>query len=160
MSPSFVQSLENICWSHFNSNDFHSHIPGETERSGNHALTATSLFMNAAPASIFTDRQVFAGIDPAETQAPTFRWQANGISISSLWALAQFEIDPTEISPVQIWFDLASKYSYELLFADGLLTALLIELRPFIRCIEFGAAVNRQFYEDVIERVMGLPPVV
>jgi hypothetical protein len=116
--------------------------------------------MNAAPPSIFTDRQVFAGIDPAETQAPTFHWQATGININSLWSLAQFEIDPTEISPMQIWFDLASKYPYELLFADGLLTAILIELRPFIRCIEFGAAVNRQFYEDVIERIIGLPPVV
>ena len=116
--------------------------------------------MNAAPASIFNDRQVFAGIDPTTTQAPTFHWQATGININSLWALAQFEVDPTEISPVQIWFDLASKYSYELLFADGLLTTLLIELRPFIRCIEYGASVDRQFYEDVVERMIGLPPVV
>ncbi|KAL7950777.1 hypothetical protein V8C42DRAFT_130309 [Trichoderma barbatum] len=156
----WILALENICWNHFQSNDFHDHTPGEHEGSNNHILTATSLFMNAAPSSIFADRQVFAGIDPTETQAPSFQWRANGISISSLWALAQFEIDPTEISPVQIWFDLASKYPYELLFVDGLLTALLIELRPFIRCIEFGAAVNRQFYEDVVERMVGLPPVV
>ncbi|KAM0253604.1 hypothetical protein ACHAQJ_007233 [Trichoderma viride] len=156
----WILALENICWNHFQANDFHNHIPSETESSNNHALTATALYMNAAPASIFADRQVFSGIDPTESQAPTFRWQASGISISSLWALAQFEIDPTEISPMQIWFDLASKYPYELLFVDGLLTALLIELRPFIRCIEFGAAVNRQFYEDVIERILGPPPVI
>ncbi|KAL6868504.1 hypothetical protein J3F83DRAFT_737343 [Trichoderma novae-zelandiae] len=156
----WILALENVCWNHFEINDFHEHVPGETEPSNNHILTATSLFMNAAPPSIFTDRQVFAGIDPTTTQAPTFQWQANGISISSLWALAQFEVDPTEISPVQIWFDLASKYPYELLFADGLLTSLLIELRPFIRCIEYGAAVNRQFYLDVVERTLGAPPVV
>ncbi|QYS98164.1 hypothetical protein H0G86_005356 [Trichoderma simmonsii] len=156
----WILALENICWDHFQSNDFHSHIPGETEGGNNHILTATSLMMNAAPSSIFTDRQVFAGIDPTTTQAPTFQWQATGISISSLWHLAQFEVDPTEISPAQIWFDLASKYSYELLFADGLLTTLLVELRPFIRCIEFGAAINRQLYEDIIERMIGLPPVV
>ncbi|KAK6452472.1 hypothetical protein FP744_10008723 [Trichoderma asperellum] len=156
----WVLALENICWDHFQSTDFHNHVPGEHEDSYNHALTATALFMNAAPASIFTDRQVFTAIDPATTQAPTFHWQASGINISSLWALAQFELDPTEISPVQIWFDLASKYSYELLFADGLLTALLIEMRPLIRCIEFGASIQRQFYEDVIARVLGPPAVV
>lgn len=116
--------------------------------------------MNAAPTSIFADREIFASLNPAETQAPTFQWQANGFTMGSLWALAQVEIDPTEISPVQIWFDLAAKYPYELLFVDGLLTALLLELRPFIRCIEYGAAVNRQFYEDVIERVLGPPPAV
>ncbi|KAH0499329.1 hypothetical protein TgHK011_006532 [Trichoderma gracile] len=156
----WILALENVCWDHFQHDDFHSHIPGETEPSNNHFLTATSLCMNAAPPSVFTDRQVFAGIDPATTQAPTFQWHANGISIGSLWALAQFEVDPTEISPVQMWFDLASKYPYELLFADGLLTALLIELRPYIRCIEYGAAVNRQFYLDVVERMIGPPAVV
>ncbi|PTB65400.1 hypothetical protein BBK36DRAFT_1121636 [Trichoderma citrinoviride] len=160
----WILALENVCWDHFQANDFHEHIPGEAEPSSNHILTATSLLMNAAPPSIFTDRQVFAGIaDPATTQAPTFQWHApaaTGISIASLWALAQFEVDPAEISPVQIWFDLASKYPYELLFADGLLTSLLIELRPFIRCIEYGAAVNRQFYLDVVERMIGPPPVV
>ncbi|OTA07925.1 hypothetical protein A9Z42_0088250 [Trichoderma parareesei] len=141
----WILALENVCWDHFQHDDFHSHIPGETEPSNNHFLTATSLCMNAAPPSIFADRQVFAGIDPATTQAPTFQWHANGISMSSLWALAQFEVDPTEISPVQMWFDLASKYPYELLFADGLLTSLLIELRPYIRCIEYGAA-DRSVY--------------
>ncbi|KAL7936240.1 hypothetical protein V8C35DRAFT_297272 [Trichoderma chlorosporum] len=156
----WILALETVCWNHFQSNDFHDHIPGETEEGNNHILTATSLMMNAAPQSIFNDRQAFANLDPTTTQTPTFQWQATGININSLWALAQFEVDPTEISPVQIWFDLASKYSYELLFSDGLLTTLLIELRPFIRCIEYGAAVNRQFYEDIIERMIGLPPVV
>ncbi|KAL7818206.1 hypothetical protein V8C44DRAFT_216674 [Trichoderma aethiopicum] len=156
----WILALESVCWDHFQHNDFHAHIPSETEPSNNHFLTATSLFMNAAPPSVFTDRQVFAGIDPATTQAPTFQWHANGVSVSSLWALAQFEVDPAEISPVQIWFDLASKYPYELLFADGLLTSLLIELRPYIRCIEYGAAVNRQFYLDVVERMIGPPAVV
>ncbi|KAM0450264.1 hypothetical protein ACHAPV_003932 [Trichoderma viride] len=151
----WILALENICWDHFSSTDFHNHVPGEHEDSYNHALTATALFMNAAPSSIFTDREVFTAIDPTTTQAPTFHWQASGININSLWALAQFELDPTEISPMQIWFDLASKYSYELLFSDGLLTALLIELRPLIRCIEFGASIQRQFYDDVIARVLG-----
>ncbi|KAL7792928.1 hypothetical protein V8C37DRAFT_114932 [Trichoderma ceciliae] len=155
----WILALENICWNHFKATDFHNHLPNDSEQSNNHALTATALFMNAAPESIFANRQVFAGMDPTGTQTPAFHWQASGVSINSLWALAQFEIDPTEISPVQIWFDLASKYPYELLFADGLLTALLIELRPFIRCIEYGAAVNRQFYEDVIERILGQPSV-
>ncbi|KAL7901318.1 hypothetical protein HDV64DRAFT_177189 [Trichoderma sp. TUCIM 5745] len=151
----WILALENICWDHFQSTDFHNHVPGEQEDSYNHALTATALFMNAAPPSIFTDREVFTAIDPTTTQAPTFHWQASGININSLWALAQFELDPTEISPMQIWFDLASKYSYELLFSDGLLTALLIELRPLIRCIEFGASIQREFYDDVIARVLG-----
>ncbi|KAM0514750.1 hypothetical protein ACHAPE_006424 [Trichoderma viride] len=151
----WILALENICWDHFSSTDFHNHVPGEAEDSYNHALTATALFMNAAPSSIFTDREVFTAIDPTTTQAPTFHWQASGININSLWALAQFELDPTEISPMQIWFDLASKFSYELLFSDGLLTALLIELRPLIRCIEFGASIQRQFYDDVIARVLG-----
>lgn len=151
----WILALENICWDHFSNTDFHNHVPGEHEDSYNHALTATALFMNAAPSSIFTDREVFTAIDPTTTQAPTFHWQASGININSLWALAQFELDPTEISPMQIWFDLASRYSYELLFSDGLLTALLIELRPLIRCIEFGASIQRQFYEDVIARVLG-----
>ncbi|PNP42683.1 hypothetical protein TGAMA5MH_05424 [Trichoderma gamsii] len=151
----WILALENICWDHFQSTDFHNHVPGEAEDSYNHALTATALFMNAAPSSIFTDREVFTAIDPTTTQAPTFHWQASGININSLWALAQFELDPTEISPMQIWFDLASKFSYELLFSDGLLTALLIELRPLIRCIEFGASIQRQFYDDVIARVLG-----
>ncbi|UKZ63072.1 uncharacterized protein TrAtP1_004300 [Trichoderma atroviride] len=152
----WILALENICWDHFSNTDFHNHVPGEHEDSYNHALTATALFMNAAPSSIFTDREVFTAIDPTTTQAPTFHWQASGININSLWALAQFELDPTEISPMQIWFDLASKYSYELLFSDGLLTALLIELRPLIRCIEFGASIQRQFYDDVIARVLGV----
>ncbi|KAH6606528.1 hypothetical protein Trco_005681 [Trichoderma cornu-damae] len=155
----WILALENICWNHFQATDFHDHVPGESEHSNNHALTATALFMNAAPASIFADRLVFAGMDSTEAQPTTLRWQANRISIGSLWAFAQFEIDPTEITPVQIWYDLSSKYSYDLLFADGLLAALLIELRPFIRCIEFGPAANRQHYEDVVERILGPPPM-
>ncbi|UKZ77466.1 hypothetical protein TrVFT333_005187 [Trichoderma virens FT-333] len=40
----WVLALENICWNHFHSNDFHDHIPGETEE-------ATTIFSLQPPSS-------------------------------------------------------------------------------------------------------------
>ncbi|CEJ95116.1 hypothetical protein VHEMI10616 [[Torrubiella] hemipterigena] len=148
----FILALEHCCWDHFWPGDCHHHNE-QTEEEKGHTLMASSYFMASAPESVYKDRKAFTSRFRTN---PTLQWQASPVSLESLHGLAQ-SLNPgtDEIAPVQAWFELAVRYPIERLFDQALLENLKREFRGVVRCVVFGAAIERSAFESIIARVMG-----
>ena len=156
-------SLEHVCWKHFTQGDFHSHDathdgPGVEK---GHALMASSFCMAAAPDSVYAEREAFEPrkrnfFSSSSPQPPVLQWGTSGMTLDALYGLAM-SLNPgdQEIAPVQAWFELASRYSVDVLFAPGVLDTLEREFKGVVRCVMFGAAIERLSFESVIARVLG-----
>ncbi|EWG48249.1 hypothetical protein FVEG_08089 [Fusarium verticillioides 7600] len=160
----FILSLEHICWDHFFVGDFPSHSHLSNDEPKGHCLMASSLCMANAPLDVFGDRKLVSsasschnrrslGLDP-HVPPVHLEWPSPRISLSSLYGLAQ-SLNPgdLEITPVQAWFELASRFDKSLLLER--LDLLGTELVGVSKCLEFGAVMEKDAFENVVARVYG-----
>ncbi|KAK9438785.1 alanine racemase [Metarhizium brunneum] len=155
----FILGLEHCCWDHFFMGDFHLHDPGlcsESERG--HTLMASAYCMAPAPESVYAGRAALAAKKPGKAAAPrpSFQWGASGITLESLHGLAA-SLNPgdLEITPVQAWFELARRYPVEVLLGGTVLDTLQREFNGVVRCVMYGAVIERLAFESIIARVLG-----
>ncbi|KAI6780145.1 alanine racemase [Emericellopsis cladophorae] len=167
----FVLALEHVCWDHYKMGDFAHHAePALTgnDDDGNqgHHLMATALCMDGAPAEVYGSRTEFSPRhrtsipflsrrQAVPSPSPGLRWEASGISLYNLRGLAaSLNPGPEELTPVQAWFELAERYSPVTLVESGMLHDLQVQLKGVVRCVSFGAAMERAAFESVVERVV------
>lgn len=155
-------SLEHVCWDHFAPGNSHAHAHRSAEPGG-HALTASAYLMASAPESVYGQREAFKssgrGIWPRRSRGPpVLSWPAPTLSLASLLGLARsFNPGRLETTPVQAWFELASRYHVGRLLGSSALDALLREFKGVVRCVEYGAAIERLAFESIVTRVLGPP---
>lgn len=114
---------------------------------------ASSYLMASAPESVYTKREAF---NSRFRSSPTLQWASSSVTLDSLYGLAQ-SLNPgqEEVAPVQSWFELASRYPIDLLLQPASLESLKREFKGVVRCVAFGAAMERDAFESIIARVLG-----
>ena len=114
---------------------------------------ASSYVMANAPESVYKQREAFTS---RFRSSPTLQWQSSPVTLDSLYGLAQC-LNPggEEVAPVQAWFELANRYPIDVLLKPATLVALMRELKGVVRCVAFGAAMEREAFESVVVRVLG-----
>lgn len=159
--------LEHICWDHFFLGDFPSHSE-ESEAAMGHTLMASTMCMATAPESVFMGRRVVGPVSSTCTRgrkpprpdpsAPRIDLSWSGspdISLESLHGLA-VSLNPgdVELTPVQAWFELMDRYPVERLLDEALLDELRMQLNGVVKCLSFGAVIERGAFESVVSRVL------
>lgn len=128
-------------------------------------MMASSLALRTAPPEVFTSieqatenltkrgRSQKAGEDPIP---PDLSWQASGLTLLSLYGLAN-SLNPSdkELTPVQAWFELASRYPMALLLRQDILEALKVAFVGVVKCPHYGAEIERSAYESIVHRILG-----
>jgi hypothetical protein len=141
-----------------------------------HTLTATALALQSAPPEVFDQiSNLQQQLYPAPSSTPTLTpipatpapapaprpitFSSQTLTLANLRRLAR-TLNPsdTELAPVQVWFELVSHYGIAAATDEGVLEALKRELASEMRCVTFGAAVQRDIFEDVVEKVVGFLP--
>ncbi len=122
---------------------------------------ASSLALRTAPSSIFSSiaqstdkpRKKSTGGPPVPEDVS---WQASGLTLQSLYGLANsLNTSDREITPVQAWFELASQYPLALLLRPDIVNALKRELLGMVKCLHYGALIERSAFESVVGRIVG-----
>jgi hypothetical protein len=91
----------------------------------------------------------------AKAAPQSVSWQSRGLTLQSLYGLASsLCAGDIEITPVQAWFEMAAQYPPELLLSGRVLAALKREFVGVVKCIHFGAIMEREAFESVVVRVM------
>lgn len=160
-------SLEHVCWDHFSLSDFprngHSDPddpkPACSDADHGHTLMASSFVMQYAPSTFYDARtalrehQDFPASSPSP---PTYQWQAPAIDLATLRGLAS-SLNPgdKELTPVQAWFELAERYGPEQMVFERTLDSLRREFRGVVKCVAFGATIEREAFESIVGRVFG-----
>ncbi|KAJ4322765.1 hypothetical protein N0V84_004658 [Fusarium piperis] len=166
MVVNFILSLEHICWDHFFLGDFPSHSYLSDDEAKGHTLMASSLCMAHAPQHVFLGRKLVSsasschnrrslGLDPVVPPV-SFEWPSPAISLSSLYGLAR-SLNPgdEELTPIQAWFELAASFDKSVLLDPATLDLLSRELNGVVKCLEFGAVMEREAFKSVVGRVLG-----
>ncbi|KAH7170706.1 hypothetical protein EDB81DRAFT_776432 [Dactylonectria macrodidyma] len=169
MVVNFILSLEHSCWDHFWLGDFPGH-QHQSERHMGHSLMASTICMANAPESVFRGRKLIGNPPDCEKSrarftelsmnqvVPTisYEWSSPRISLASLHDLAS-SLNPgdKELTPIQAWFELADRYPLGVLLDAQLLQALSLELNGVVKCLFFGAVMEREAFESVVCRVLG-----
>ncbi|CAK7216452.1 hypothetical protein SCUCBS95973_002817 [Sporothrix curviconia] len=169
----FVLALEHVCWGHAG-HSFHEPDAEICADSG-HALMATNLFLREAPEGVFSSIETSAkdmtafttNTEPANPEATAqhmqahqasqgLTWQAPDITLQTLYGLAVSlnPISEMELAPVQAWFELAARYPLSVLLRLDVLNALKREFVGVVRCLYFGAVMERVAFESVVQRVI------
>ncbi|RDA87345.1 hypothetical protein CP532_2653 [Ophiocordyceps camponoti-leonardi (nom. inval.)] len=169
----FILALEHVCWDHFDPRDFND--PQPIDPTHGHTLMASAYLMATAPSSVYDSCSALAtAVAPDPTwrrllhlpdtavqrrkEAPVMRWPAPTISLDSLRGLAQsLNAGDVELTPVQIWFELAARYRAERLLRPDSIEALLRRFCGVVHCVAYGAAVERLVFESVVMGVLGPP---
>ncbi|KAF5020630.1 hypothetical protein F66182_7337 [Fusarium sp. NRRL 66182] len=159
----FILSLEHICWDHFWLGDYPSHAHLSNDEAKGHTLMASSLCMANAPIHVFDGRKQVSSASSCHNRRALgqdpyvppvlLEWRSPRISLSSLHGLAQ-SLNPgdMELTPVQAWFELATRYDKTVLLER--LSLLGRELNGVAKCLEFGAVMERDAFENVVARVL------
>jgi hypothetical protein len=116
---------------------------------------ASTFCASSAPDSVFEDRRVFKKLDP-KSPSPVLSWQSTGLNLQALYGLAS-SLNPgdKEVTPVQAWFELANQYPVSILLNRRVLETLKREFKGVVKCVHFGATIERQAFESVVDRVIG-----
>lgn len=124
---------------------------------------ASAYCMSSAPETVYADRDVLTNSKKSKSKSPqpssnnpALQWSTGGMTLDSLNGLAR-SLNPgdQEVAPVQAWFELASRYPINNLMAPGILETLQREFRGVVRCVMFGAAIERLAFESIIARILG-----
>ncbi|KAI0555410.1 hypothetical protein F4679DRAFT_523626 [Xylaria curta] len=124
-----------------------------------HTLMATSLALQSAPFDVFTRRSDPQPPAPTETEGSAVEWKSRTLTLTNLRRLAR-SLNPSdsELAPVQVWFELVSLYGVAVATDAAVLRGLNRELVREVHCVQFGAAVQRDVFEDALEKVIGFLP--
>lgn len=124
---------------------------------------ASTFCMARAPEAVYLDRKNISATSDCGTgrgvgKIPPFyyEWPSTPISLASLLGLAS-SLNPgdKEITPIQAWFELADRYPITVLLDLQLLQVLSRELNGVVKCLYFGAVMEREAFESVVGRVLG-----
>jgi len=151
-----LRSLEHICRGHFPTPKLDEDPSG---RASGHTLMATSIALQTASNAVYNAADRSCPLLRRGTRSDLPRddisWQATGLTLQSLYGLASSFTDAdVELTPVQAWFDLASRYPLDLILRPDVLAELKRELAPVVKCPHFGAQLERMAYESVVGRVL------
>jgi hypothetical protein len=94
--------------------------------------------------------------DNSPAASVTSTWQGSGLNLQSLYQLA-CSVNPNdaaELTPVQAFFELAAAFPLDLIMRPEVLEALRAELDGVVKCVRYGATMERQAYESVVGRVL------
>ncbi|KPM41771.1 hypothetical protein AK830_g4801 [Neonectria ditissima] len=165
MVINFILSLEHICWDHFWLGDYPEHEHHSNQAKG-HTLMASTFLMACAPEAVYMGRKKISsasqcgarrliGIDYTYP-AVYYEWPSPRVSLAALHGLAS-SLNPgdTELTPIQAWFELADRYPMEVLLDAQLLNTLSRELDGVVKCLVYGAMIERDAFESVVQRVLG-----
>jgi hypothetical protein len=159
MAVNFILSLEHVCWDHFSEGHVNSVEP-MLEGALGHTLMASAYCMEQAPDSVFTELDNISAQNQ-RLSPPTLQWSSQGISLSSLHGLARSLTNPdVEITPVQAWFDLASRFPTAVLLDPNMLASLKLEFKQIVHCVYYGAVMARDEYEAAIVNVFGTSSMI
>ncbi|KAI0858590.1 hypothetical protein F4860DRAFT_299985 [Xylaria cubensis] len=126
-----------------------------------HALMATSLALQSAPFDVFarmSDPQPPTRTTTA-TEGSAVEWRSRTLTLTNLRRLARsLNSSDSELAPVQVWFELVSLYGVAVATDAAVLRELNRELVGEVHCVQFGAAVQRDVFENVLEKVIGFLP--
>lgn len=149
-------SLEHICWDHFRANDFPQHGDDSGSESG-HALMASTLCMSSAPDSVYEAKKALKRTSfSSKSASPVISWQGTGLNLQALYGLASSLVPgDKELTPVQAWFEMAGQHHVGLLLSPRVLEALKKEFKGVVKCLHFGAVIEREAFESVLGRVVG-----
>lgn len=66
-----------------------------------------------------------------------------------------------ELAPVQAWFEIIREYGPGAVLDGGgrVLERLTAELRGLVKCLSFGAVIEREAFDSVVCRVLGDRPI-
>jgi hypothetical protein len=115
---------------------------------------ASTFCMSNAPDSVYKDRKQ---VKKTNAKVPALSWQgSSGLTLANLYGLAS-SLNPgdKELTPVQAWFELASQYHHNLLLDPAVLESLKREFVGVVKCVHFGALMERSAFESVVGRVIG-----
>ncbi|KAI0482731.1 hypothetical protein GGR56DRAFT_685681 [Xylariaceae sp. FL0804] len=182
----FILALEHTCWDHFDRSLFTHDDYDEGAPESGHALMASNLALRGAVpedtlARIHTCSQQHhhhhqqkqhnrgGGRERPDGKEPAVQWRlpagANGgpgLTLESLLGLAATLNRPdAELAPVQAWFEMVGMYGLGAAAEAARAGVLVRELAPLVRCVQFGAVIERSAFDSVMYRVLGpaLPPL-
>lgn len=90
------------------------------------------------------------------SEVRSLTWQTAGLTLQNLHRLASSLNTPDkELTPVQGWFELASIYSAEVLLNKEVINSLKREFVGVVKCVGFGAVIEREAFDSVVGRVIG-----
>ena len=127
---------------------------------------ASTFCLSNAPAAVYEVKKAFrttssspfspsSSSSASKAASPVISWQSSGLTLQALYGLASsLCAGDKELTPVQAWFELAERYPVELLLSKPVLEALKREFIGVVRCIHFGAVIERDAFESVVGRVM------
>lgn len=82
-----------------------------------------------------------------------------GLTLESLHGLASTLNPPDrELAPVQAWFEIARLYGADVVLDAALMDRVRNEMARDVDCLHFGAVIQREAFEGVLERVLGPVP--
>lgn len=160
--------LEHVCCNHFSAGNKCFQHAGVQEKG--HSMMASAFCMASAPESTHTG-QILLQENETQMQQQTqlekqpdmqtfLQWHAPGLTLDYLYGLAT-SLSPgdTELTPVQAWLELANQYGTARLLDEQVLSVLKRELKDVVRCVFFGAVMERRAFESVVGRVLGPVPL-
>ncbi|KAI1757029.1 hypothetical protein F4782DRAFT_480938 [Xylaria castorea] len=125
-----------------------------------HALMATSLVLQSAPFDVFARMSDPQPPTPTPTtEGSAVEWRSRTLTLTNLRRLAR-SLNPSdsELAPVQVWFELVSLYGVAVATDAAVLRGLNRELLGEVHCVQFGAAVQRDVFENALEKVIEFLP--
>lgn len=137
---------------HFQAGDFHHHEKKDTRARG-HMLMTSSYCMSSAPSDVYKKRWDL--VNPLK-KTTSLDWQGFLPTLQTLHNLALLvNPDNIELTPIQIWFELVQRYGVTRLLCSETMSTLAREFKGTLRCVIYGAAVERTVFESIISRVLG-----
>ncbi|KAI1846733.1 hypothetical protein JX266_007306 [Neoarthrinium moseri] len=155
----FILALEHICWSHFD-HSYYTHESYDPEAAANgHTLMATSMALQHAPPTVFTrineTKAALKSHPHAQPHMHGIEWRAGGLTLDGLYGLAAALNPPDrELTPVQAWFEVVRLYGPDLALDPAVLAALTREFAGVVKCLHFGAVIEREAFDSVVARVV------
>ncbi|KAK8056952.1 hypothetical protein PG993_002179 [Apiospora rasikravindrae] len=135
-----------------------------------HALMVSAMALQQAPGSVLRGLENVAAAAaatgpisspkeiPRANTGNSLAWRATGLTLESLHGLASTLNPPDlELAPVQAWFEMVREYGQEAVLDDDgrVLDTLIAELRGMVKCLSFGAVIERAAFDDVLRKVLG-----
>ncbi|KAH9909029.1 hypothetical protein F4778DRAFT_714958 [Xylariomycetidae sp. FL2044] len=83
-------------------------------------------------------------------------WPTTGLTLEALWGLAATLNPPDrELAPVQAWFEMVRLLGVDAALDAGLMARVRAELAGVVKCLHFGAVIERDAFDSVLARVVG-----
>ncbi|KAI5923233.1 hypothetical protein F4810DRAFT_212459 [Camillea tinctor] len=176
----FILALEHICWDHFHPSYFKHADYDATAMEHGHALMASAIALQGAPDRVFSQIDALrtpppplhppAGIQDGDDESGPLPPSSAGISwgmgagsgaltLQKLRGLASTLNPPDrEVAPVQAWFEIAAAYGLGVARDRARMDAVAREFAGVVKCLHFGAVIERAAFDGVLERVLGPAP--